>query len=329
MASLRRICAPWHPTGSRSGRAENRRMRRPADPARRRCLRRGLALALPASLLPLAGCAIGTNTAGAVPAWRAPPGSALLLGEVHDNAAQHALRARGLAALLAAGDRPALVLEHFDLGQQAAIDALHKPGRTPPDAAAIDATTDALVRLGGPGWHWPFYRPALRLAVAHGLPLLAANVSRADARLVMQQGLAATGWRADVPPDILQAQAEAIHTGHCGQLDAATAARLALSQVARDQSMARLVSRHAGRGVVLLAGNGHVRADIGVPRWLDADLRARTRVVGLLEADAGADQPTPSAAFDSVLTTRAQPRPDPCAGLKMPAPPAPVPTPKT
>jgi hypothetical protein len=70
-----------------------------------------------------------------------------------------------------------------------------------------------------------------------------------------------------------------------------------------------------------------VRADIGVPRWLDADLRARTRIVGLLEAEAGADTATQPAAFDSVLTTRAQPRPDPCAGLRMPAPAAPAPAP--
>lgn len=290
-------------------------MPRLPDPARR-CW-----LVIP--LLPLFGCAGIATEAGTTPAWRAPPGAALLLGEVHDNAEQHALRSRGLAALLAAGDRPALVLEQFDLGQQAAIDALHTPGRALADAAAIDATTDALVRLGGAGWHWPFYRPALRLAVAHGLPVLAANVARADARRVMQQGLAATGWRADVPADILQAQTAAIEAGHCGQLDAATAAKLALAQVARDQAMARLVAQHAHRGVVLLAGNGHVRADIGVPRWLDADLRARTRVVGLLEADAGSTQTASPAAFDNVLTTRAQPRPDPCAGLRMPAPPTP------
>lgn len=295
----------------------------PPSPARRRCLRQGLALALalPAPAVLLAACASTGTPAGATPGWRAQPGQALLLGEVHDNAEQHALRTRGLAALLAAGDRPALVLEQFDLGQQAAIDALHSPGAMPADAAAVDATTDALVRLGGPGWHWPFYRPALRLAVAHGLPVLAANVSRADARQVQQQGLAATGWRADVPADLLQAQAAAVDAGHCGQLDAPTAARLALAQVARDQAMARLVARHAHRGVVLLAGNGHVRADIGVPRWLDADLRARTRVVGLLEADGSAAP----AAFDSVLTTRAQPRPDPCDGLRMPAPPPPSP----
>jgi uncharacterized iron-regulated protein len=301
---------------------------RPPPP--RRALARGLAvLALaPALLHALSGCSTPAGPSGnATPDWRAPPGQVLLLGEVHDNAAQHALRTRGLAALLAAGDRPALVMEQFDRGQQAAIDALHTPGRVPPDAAAIDATTDAIVALGGAGWHWPFYRPAVRLAVAHGLPLLAANVPRAEARQVIAQGLAATGWRADVPPDVQQAQADAVLASHCGQVDAPTAARLSVAQIARDQAMARLVAQQASRGVVLLAGNGHVQADIGVPRWLDADLRRRTRAVGLLEADASGAPPTPPGAFDRVLATPAQARPDPCAALRMPARPATTATP--
>jgi len=289
-----------------------------APPPRRRALRHGLALAGLGALVALAaaGCAQRGGAPGPT-GWRAAPGQALLLGEVHDNAAQHALRTQGLAALLAQGDRPALLMEHFDRQQQPAIDALHPPGSAPAPAD-IDARTDALLRLGLPGWPWPLLRPVLRQAVQHGLPLVAANLGRAEARLVMQQGLAASGWQADMPADIARAQADAIVASHCGQVDAAMAGRLSLAQVARDQAMARLLAQHAGRGVVLLAGNGHVRADIGVPRWLDAGLRARTRVVGLLEDDGG----TPAAAFDSTLTTPAQPRPDPCAGLRMPAGPA-------
>ena len=65
-----------------------------------------------------------------------------------------------------------------------------------------------MVQAGGaaPGWDWPFYKPYIRLALAHGLPIMAANVSRADARTVMQQGLAATGFDAAVPEDIARAQ---------------------------------------------------------------------------------------------------------------------------
>ena len=45
----------------------------------------------------------------------------VLLGEVHDNAAQHALRLRAFEALLAGGARPALALEQFDRNRQADI----------------------------------------------------------------------------------------------------------------------------------------------------------------------------------------------------------------
>lgn len=273
-----------------------------------------------AALLALGGCAGSAPLPSEAADLRAGPGQALLLGEVHDNAAQHALRRDLLAALLARGDRPALLMEQLDRERQPALDAASRPGGDL-SPAALDAQVDAVVQAGGaaPGWHWPFYKPYIRLALAHGLPIMAANVSRAEARTVMQQGLAATGFDAAVPEDIARAQAALIEASHCGQLTAAQAARLALAQVARDQFMARLVARHAGRGVVLLAGNGHVRSDIGVPRWLPADLRARTRVVGALEA--GSTEP---AAYDTVLRTAAQTRPDTCAGMRMPATPTPA-----
>ena len=267
----------------------------------------------------------------------------LLLGEVHDNAAQHALRLQALQAVLSRGARPALLLEMFDRERQAAIDAeqLATAVDTPATATAtsdsatasdqLDRRVDALIDAAGrsPGWHWPFYRPYLRLALQHRLPIVAANVSRADARLVIQQGLGASGFTPEVPADIDRAQAQAIEQSHCGAIDTATATRLARAQVARDQFMARLVVAHAERGVVLLAGNGHVRRDIGVPRWLPAEWRSRSHAVGYLEiSPANTDADT--AAYDEVLFTDPQARGDPCAALRPPvagAAPEPAPTP--
>jgi uncharacterized iron-regulated protein len=61
---------------------------------------------------------------------------------------------------------------------------------------------------------------------------------------------------------------------------------------------------------VLLAGNGHVRRDIGVPRWLSSGARARAVAIGLLEeGDDGHE------AFDHALTTPRQPREDPCEAM--------------
>ena len=232
----------------------------------------------------------------------------VLLGEVHDNAAQHALRAQALRALLDGGARPALLMEQFDREQQGAIDrVLARPGASVDEVIAAGAPDAAALQ----GWDWALYRPYLALALQHRLPIVAANVSRADTRRVVQNGLPALGFEAAVPTDIDTAQAQAIVASHCGMLDAVQAQRMVGAQVARDQFMARLLEANAAQGAWLLAGNGHVRTDIGVPRWLSAATRARSVAIGLLEpGDASAP------AFDLALTTAAQPRPDPCEGMR-------------
>jgi uncharacterized iron-regulated protein len=231
----------------------------------------------------------------------------VLLGEVHDNAAQHTLRLAAFEALLAKGARPVLAMEQFDRDKQPVIDRLL--AQTPqPDADALVAAA------GGGGWLWPHYKPFISLALKHGLPIVAANVGRDEARQVMRAGLAATGFKAEVPAELLAQQAQGIEASHCGMLDAATAGRMALAQVARDQFMARVLQDHAQRGVVLLAGNGHVRADIGAPFWLPPAVRARSEAIGVLE-----DGDT-LRAYDSRVFTAAQARPDPCEKMRRAVP---------
>lgn len=288
-------------------------------PARRRLVR--AMVAAPAALL--AGCATATPT---------PAGSAdaadsaqrlqaalasqplVLLGEVHDNPEQHRLRAQALGRLLADGARPALLMEQFDRERQSAIDAAMASAGAQPDAVI-----DAGWPQGRTGWDWSFYRPFIALALQYRLPLVAANVSRTDTRRIVAQGLEAAGFDAAVPADIAQAQADAIVASHCGQVDASLARQLMRAQVARDQFMARQLVAHAAPGAVLLAGNGHVRRDIGVPRWLPAAWQGRSVAIGLLEAGEA-----PGAAFDLALFTPAAPRGDPCEGMaRIPARPAP------
>jgi uncharacterized iron-regulated protein len=226
----------------------------------------------------------------------------VLLGELHDHARQHALRLEALEAWLKTGARPALVMEQFDRSQQERLDALRREG----------AGADPIVeQLGTRGWHWPFYRPFVALAIEHDLPIVAANLSREAVREVMRDGLTARGYLG-APEGTLAALARIIEANHCGLVDAALARRMAQAQVARDQSMAQAVEAHAARGAVLLAGNGHVRTDIGVPLWLSEATRARSEAIGVVETG---DR---TMAYDRRVVTPPHPRPDPCAG--MPAP---------
>jgi uncharacterized iron-regulated protein len=264
------------------------------------------------AILALAGCsALGLRPTTTLRLER----PVVLLGEVHDNAGQHALRLQALQAWLARGGRPVLVMEQFDRERQGAIDELrsHKPA---PQA-------DALIAAAGTGgWDWAYYRPYIALALEHDLPIVAANVSREQARRIMTDGLAAHGFDAAVPAELVQRLSEEIEASHCGALDAATARRMVLAQVARDQSMARAVDAQsaAGHQVLLLAGNGHVRIDGGAPRWLSPATRARSEAIGVLETgSAGTAQDGAEAAqFDRVVYTAVQQRSDPC--LDMPRP---------
>lgn len=240
-----------------------------------------------ALLLALGGCA-----------HRAPPPPLLLLGEVHDNAQHHRERLALLQALIDQGQRPALLMEHFDSDRQAALEAARAAGG---DAAALIAAA------GGPHWPWPSLQPFVALALRHELPLIGVNVARTPARAVMRDGLRAHGYAEPSDAALIPAQAERIAAAHCQQLPATLAPAMALAQLARDQQMARALSAHAARGAVLLAGNGHVRRDLGVPRWLPPALAARARVIGWLES------PEAPGAYDEQRLTPPAPRSDPCA----------------
>ena len=91
---------------------------------------------------------------------------------------------------------------------------------------------------------------------------------------------------------------------------------MARGQLARDAVMAGTLRAHAAHGVVLLAGDGHVRRDLGVPRWLTVEEARRSWVVGYLEEGNEA----PPGAFDAVVRVAPAERPDPCAVFTAPGP---------
>jgi len=236
----------------------------------------------------------------------------VLLGEVHDNAEQHRLRLATLRRAFEAGWRPALAMEPLDRDSQPAIERARR--ERPGDA-------QHLIDLAAPetGWSWDFYRPFVALALEFDLPIVAVNLSRADARRIVREGYAAVfdparlaglGLDRTIESDWQAAQEREIDAGHCHALPRESWPALARVQFARDAVMAGVLREHAARGVVLIAGNGHVRRDLGVPRWLPPEARARALAVGYLE-EGGA--PAPPGAFDALVYTPRAERDDPCA----------------
>jgi uncharacterized iron-regulated protein len=240
----------------------------------------------------------------------------VLLGEVHDNAAQHALRAAVLRQWIVAGARPAIAFEQFDRERQSDIDRARRERPKDVDYLIAQAKSD-------PGWQWEYYRPLVALALEYDLPIVAANLSRGDAMRVAIEGWPAIfdpatrrELRLDaLPADFRRKHETAIAIGHCNLLPADALPARARAQMARDIVMAQSIRPYFGRGVVLLAGNGHVRRDIGVPFWLTASERQSIVSIGMLEREDDGSESESTAAFNvNVITERAE-RADPCKDL--------------
>ena len=207
----------------------------------------------------------------------------VVLGEVHDNAAQHRLRFEALRRLVEGGARPALAFEQFDRQRQPDIDRARRA--RPRDAGHV-------IELAKSGaWEWKHYQPFVQLALDHDLPIVAANLSRQEAMQVMRDGYGrafdgdsrAQRRLAALPEAFVRQHELAIAAGHCGLLPPSALPAMARAQIARDLAMALTLRPYRGQRIVLLAGNGHARTDLGVPFWLN-DERSKVAVgIGLLE----------------------------------------------
>jgi uncharacterized iron-regulated protein len=241
----------------------------------------------------------------------------VLLGEVHDNAVQHRIRAEALHRLLAGGARPAIAFEQFDRERQADIDRARR--ESPPEGRSLADHVIAQARAPKDSWDWARYRPFVELALQYDLPIVAANLSRSAAARVAREGLGAVFTEAeraelalDRFDDILAQHEYVVQVGHCNMLPKSALPGLARAQIARDAVLAQSLGPYLGGGVILLTGNGHARRDIGVPRHLPAAAQPHAWSIGLLEE--GTEER--SALFDVAFVSPAQDRPDPCAALQ-------------
>ena len=250
-----------------------------------------------------------------------------LLGEVHDNPDHHDFQRECLDWLGGRGLKPVVAFEQFDRESDPALQQL---------LAAGGATAEAVAEKTGfdrKNWGWDLYRPLVETALRYGMSLRAANLSRADAGRVAKAGLDSLGpgrasaLRLDAPwsqerDRVLRA---IIVDAHCGALPDAIVPGMVLAQRARDATLAESLLDPGRDGAVLIAGDGHVRRDLGIPIYLDA-ARADGSIVsvGQLEVEEGKTDPEAYLAdsaggeleYDFVRFTPRWDRPDPCEKLK-------------
>lgn len=248
-----------------------------------------------------------------------------LLGEVHDNADHHHVQLELLRGLAGMGLKPMLAFEQFDREGDGALRKYLAAGN-----ASADGVADA-VRFDRKGWNWDFYMPLVELALRRGLPLRAANLSSPAAARIVREGLQSIGsarlaaLRLD---DTWSAEREAtlrsvIQESHCRALPEHLLPGMAAAQRVRDATLAESLLDSGPDGAVLIAGNGHVRRDLGVPLYLPS-ARGASCSVGAFEVEPEKTRPEDylgsgaemQGEFDFVCFTPRADRPDPCARFK-------------
>ncbi len=260
----------------------------------------------------------------------------VLLGEVHDNPDHHILQALAIRSL--GGGQPQVVFEHFQTHQQSLIDAFHSGLDNTDKVAGEEAATRLFLVTNWPSSGWPnqdIFRPLVNAVLQRRGKILAGNPPRARVRKTAQSGLDALSndaqrrLRLDTPlsAELHDGLLNDLEASHCGLMPKSAFAKMAIAQRLRDGHMARTMVDAAAVGagpVALVAGNGHVRLDLGVPWYLErmiSDAQERPLVsVGHIEVVEGKTQPADYAEALShysliVFTPRAT-RKDPCDEMR-------------
>jgi len=252
----------------------------------------------------------------------------VLLGEVHDNPAHHKLQGWIIARLASAGSAPKVVMEMISRDK---AEALAEYQNRP------DATAEGLgpaLNWDKSGWPaWREYQPIAAAAFGFGLRILPGNPPSALVQTMAREGFegleaerkSELGLNKPFSLALAKALEDQLYEGHCELLARDKLAPMAKIQRLRDAFMADAMLLGSHEKAILIAGNGHVRKDRGVPWYLRRRApQADIAVVMLVELDGMDDRPedhiergpdgTPIA--DYVLLTPRAERRDPCERMR-------------
>jgi uncharacterized iron-regulated protein len=232
----------------------------------------------------------------------------VILGEIHDNPAHHAVQAEWTA-----GIAPAAIVFEMLTPEQAT--------RVTPDLRDDAQALGAALDWAASGWpDFAMYHPIF--TAAPQARVFGAAVPRDAARAAFEAGVipsfgaedAATyGLDAPLPAAQLEARLTFQAAAHCDALPAELLPQMVELQRLRDAVLARTALDaldRTGGPVVVITGNGHARKDWGMPVYIEA-ARPDVTVFSLGQAEDGQVAGT----FDQVMDSPAVAREDPCAAF--------------
>ena len=222
----------------------------------------------------------------------------VLLGEQHDNDDHHRLQLWLLQRLQQQRPQASLLLEMLTPSQQPLIDQLYGSELQPEQLAEQ--------LQWSPGWDWQQYGPIVSWGLETGLNLQAANLDRPEISELYRNPPPTSPRYSEAALAELR---ETIEVSHCGQIAEPQLSAMRGIQQQRDVRMAETLTA-APTPSLMLAGNFHVRRDVGIPLHLDGDMPV---VIMLHEAG----KPLPGAEqADYLWLTPAAPEKDHCAQWK-------------
>ena len=246
----------------------------------------------------------------------------LLLGEKHDNPDHHALQKTMLDYYLQQQRVGSVAFEMMESDKQELLDEIANI-----EFSGLDQIRNYL-QWDEEGWDWPFYGPLIESSYNAGVGISAGNITSEFMGQVYGGGLPA-GAVDVLDETVIEKLNAGIDESHCGMLPESQFPAMVRVQQARDFSMAGSVSakESSGKLNVLIAGNFHVRQDLGVPNYLLAadDTLNRNQIVSLSFQEVDSSELSPQEylqqfnevkAFDFIWFTPAISNEDYCASLR-------------
>jgi uncharacterized iron-regulated protein len=230
----------------------------------------------------------------------------LLLGELHDNPHHHQLRAELLSKL--ANQKYSVIVEYLPFEKKVMFSG---------------STEQSLEKAGysSKAWPWNLYRPLFEEIRRTGMPLFGSNLDRSVSRTIFSGGAIPSSMehafqKSTLGPNAKSSLEQDLIDGHCGKLPPQYLQPMMVVQRLTDISMAQALIRH--QPAILLAGNGHVRKDYGVPQILETLHPKQSKIsIGFIEEGQRDQQIWQQLGkrYDYVWITPTIERKDPCADL--------------